>query len=1082
MQTSFASEGPDDPLQLSTVNPDSVGDSVSVNDTNPLQTDNSSEISINNNLNQINSLNSSNASVPPPNSEILWIDPDLIDPIISGTVYYHGTNDPMSGATVTVQNISGMEMGTVYTGNNGSYQIAFFSNETEFTVIVSYPGYATSTKIVTVKPSSDPNDLNLYATVDFYLDPTVPIASNDSYVMDEDTVLSDNVATNDSPSIDGGNQWSLIGGTSPSHGILLFNNDGTFTYTPNANYFGSDRFNYVIEDVDGDSTNGTVLITINDVNDPPVAYDDVALVNEDESILINVLSNDSDLESDILTVNSVIQPLHGGVFNAGGSVTYTPRHDWYGTDSFTYVVSDGRGGTSTANVIVTVNAVNDPPVAHDDNVAINEDSTIVVVPVLNNDVDIEGDSLSVTGVTAPGHGTTTFTLNSVTYTPAANFNGLDSFSYTVTDGHGGLDTAIVHVTVSAVNDPPVAANDVVVVKEDGSVIIPVTGNDNDIDGDFLTVTSVSAPNHGSAVINVDNTVSYTPSANYFGLDSFTYVISDGHGGTVTGVVYVTVNESVHVNHVPVAFSDSVITAEDTQTTILVLGNDSDVDGDNLVVSGVGVAGHGSVVLNGDNTVTYTPDANWFGSDSFTYTVSDGRGGLATGMVTVMVNSVNDVPVAIADSVSTDENVPVIVNVLGNDSDVDGDLLSVSGVGSAGHGTIINNGNSVTYMPDAGFYGSDSFSYTVSDGHGGSVTGVVYVAVREVVVVNSNPVAMADVASTSEDTRVVISVLGNDSDSNGDNLIVTGVGVAGHGSVVLNGDNTVTYTPNVNWFGSDSFSYTVSDGRGGLATGMVTVMVNSVNDVPVAAADSASTIESTPVIVNVLGNDSDVDGDSLTVSGVGVAGHGTVANNGNSVTYTPDAGFHGLDSFVYTVSDGHGGSVTGVVYVVVNESVHVNHVPVTAFDSVSAFEDTRVVISVLGNDSDVDDDNLVVTGVGVAGHGSVVLNGDNTVTYTPNVNWFGSDSFSYSISDGHGGLANGMVTVVVSGVNDVPVAAADSASTDENVPVVISVLGNDSDVDGDSLTVSGVSVAGHGTVANNGNSVTYAPDAGFSWFG
>uniref|UniRef100_UPI002AA8D58A Ig-like domain-containing protein n=1 Tax=uncultured Methanobacterium sp. TaxID=176306 RepID=UPI002AA8D58A len=433
---------------------------------------------------------------------------------------------------------------------------------------------------------------------------------------------------------------------------------------------------------------------------------------------------------------------------------------------------------------------------------------------------------------------------------------------------------------------------------------------------------------------------------------------------------------------------------------------------------------------------------------------------------------NDVPVAAADSTSTDENVPVIINVLGNDSDVDGDSLVVSGVGVAGHGTVTNNGNSVTYTPNAGFHGLDSFSYTVSDGHDGSVVGVVYVVVNESVHVNHVPVAAADSVNGYEDTRVVINVLGNDSDSDGDSLSVSAIGSAGHGSVVLNGDGTVTYTPDANWFGSDSFTYVISDGHGGTSTAMVYLVINPLNDAPVAVTDTVSTDENTPIVIHVLNNDFSIDGGSFTVTGVGAATHGTVTTNGDgTVTYTPDASYHGFDSFTYTIEDDNYDSATGTVFITVNP---VND-PLAADDTANTLEDTRVTIPVLANDDDLDGDSLTVLGVGVAGHGSVVLNGDSTVTYTPDANWFGSDSFMYTISDGYGGTATATVNVMVNSVNDVPVAATDSTSTDVDVPVVISVLGNDSDVDGDSLSVSAVGSAVHGTVTNNGDgTVTYTP--------
>src|SRR5947209_4450134 len=263
--------------------------------------------------------------------------------------------------------------------------------------------------------------------------------------------------------------------------------------------------------------------------------------------------------------------------------------------------------------------------------------------------------------------------NTVKYTPAANYNGSDSFTYTVSDGNGGTATGMVTVTVTSVNDAPVAHADSATVAEDGTVDVAVLGNDTDAEGDTLTVTAVTQGAHGSVTINPDKTVKYTPEANYNGSDSFTYNVSDGNGGTATATVTVTITA---VNDAPVANADSATVAEDGTVNVAVLGNDTDADGDTLSVTAVTQGAHGAVVINPDKTLKYPPPANYNGSDSFTYNISDGNGGTATATVTVTITAVNDAPAANADAATVAEDGTVNVAVLGNDTDADGDTLSV----------------------------------------------------------------------------------------------------------------------------------------------------------------------------------------------------------------------------------------------------------------------------------------------------------------------------------------------------------------------------------------------------------------------
>ncbi|WP_128107313.1 Ig-like domain-containing protein [Mycolicibacterium elephantis] len=234
---------------------------------------------------------------------------------------------------------------------------------------------------------------------------------------------------------------------------------------------------------------------------------------------------------------NVTVPLSDGV------ITYTPDVDFHGTDSFTYTIADGNGGTATATVYVTVNPVNDAPEAVDDFVTVDEDSGATVVDVLGNDTDVEGDELTVTGVGTASNGTVTLTDGVITYTPDVDFHGTDSFTYTIADGNGGTASATVYVTVDPVNNAPVAVDDIVRVDENSTTnVIDVLGNDTDADGDDLSVTAVGPAGNGTVKLT-DGVVTYTPSPDFDGTDSFTYTIGDGRGGSATATVTVTAKDA-----------------------------------------------------------------------------------------------------------------------------------------------------------------------------------------------------------------------------------------------------------------------------------------------------------------------------------------------------------------------------------------------------------------------------------------------------------------------------------------------------------------------------------------------------------
>ena len=536
------------------------------------------------------------------------------DTSISGTVA--GTD--ADGDALAYSKGTNPAHGTATVNGNGSYTYMPYSNwngTDRFTVNVNdgHGGTATSTVTIIVTPVND-----------------VPVAVDDTAVTDEDTQLTDgNVAGNDAPSGDGGNVWSVVSG--PDHGILVMNGDGSYTYTPYANYNGPDQFTYQIKDVDGDNSTATMAITVNPVNDAPTVGNYDVNTQEDTSTSGTVVGNDID---STVTYAVTKNPSHGIItsFNPdSGAWTYLPYEDYNGDDSFGVTVSDGLA-TALSKVTIRVTPVNDVPVVNDESKTTDED-TSVSGSITGSDVD--GDSLNYVKVTDPSHGTVTVNGDGTyIYTPNSNWFGTDSFTVSVNDGHGGSDTATVTITVDPVNDVPVTNDDSATVDEDGSLSGNVSANDTpSADGGNVWSKSID-PVHGTATVNRDGSYTYTPDANYNGTDSFEYMITDVDGSTSTATVYITVNP---VNDAPIANNDSVTTKKDTTVNVDVISNDSDVDGDSLTVTGVGDPAHGTAVINGDGTVSYTPYAGYYGLDQFSYIIGDGNGEISTGTVNITVN-------------------------------------------------------------------------------------------------------------------------------------------------------------------------------------------------------------------------------------------------------------------------------------------------------------------------------------------------------------------------------------------------------------------------------------------------------------
>ena len=524
------------------------------------------------------------------------------------------------------------------------------------------------------------------------------------------------------------------------------------------------------------------------------------------------------------------------------------------------------------------------------------------------------------------------------------------------------------------------------------------------------------------------------------------------------------------NQAPVLESDSATTLEDQPVRIAVLANDSDPDGDALTVTAA-TAGHGSVVVNADGTLTYLADENYNGVDVILYTVSDGTVTQAA-TVSVTITPVKDGPLAENDVAILLEDSGVIITPLANDSHPDGDFLMVTGA-TANHGSIIisPDGRQLFYSGDWNYSGADLITYTVSDG-ALTVTATIAVTITPV---NDGPLPQNESATTLEDQPVTIAVLANDIDPDGDMLTVTAA-TASHGSVVVNADGTLSYRGDANFNGSDVIIYTASDGIL-TRTAAVLMTVAAVNDAPLPQDDAATLFEDSDVIIRPLANDSDPDRDSLIMTGA-TANHGSViiSPDGTRLAYSGDANYSGADLITYTVSDG---ALTRTATIAVTITP-VNDAPLVQFDSATTLEDQPVTIAVLANDIDVNGDPLTIV-LAMAERGMVAINADGTLTYVPRADYFGSDFVTYAVSDGTvTRFASAMI--VIAPVHDAPILHDDTATVVEDRFVNIHVLDNDIFPDHEMPTVIGATaehgtatVSAQGTVIYNGAADFFGTD-------
>ncbi|MCS0235181.1 tandem-95 repeat protein [Vibrio alginolyticus] len=1025
------------------------------------------------------------------------------DPPVAGSTSYtvHEDNSITISDEQLLANSSDIEgdvaiSSVSYSGNDGVLEINgdgtyTFSPNENFTgdvsldvVVVDEDGAVdTTTAGITVLEVNDP-----------------PIAGTTSYTIDEDeviTISAEQLLANSSD-IEGEVALDSVS-YSGSEGIFTDNGDGTFSFAPNQHFNGEVNLDVVVVDEDGATASTTANIDVLPINDAPVSGDLAYGVDEDNSITLSqeqLLAQATDVEGDALTASNLVVDGDATVTaNDDGSFTITPDANFNGDIDITFDINDGTD-TIVATADLTVNPVNDLPQPEDQAFTIGEDGVLTFTDqdLLDGATDIDGDDLSVEGVTYTGADGVLTDNGDGTYSfaPNENFNGGVNFTFDVSDGTDTV-TANIDVSVTPENDPPVAGSTSYTVHEDNSITISdeqLLANSSDIEGD-VSIDSVSySGNDGVLEINGDGTYTFSPNENFNGEVSLDVVVVDEDGAVDTTTAGITVLE---VNDPPIAGTTSYTIDEDEVITISaeqLLANSSDIEGE-VALDSVSYSGsEGIFTDNGDGTFSFAPNQNFNGEVNLDVVVVDEDGATASTTANIDVLPINDAPVSGDLAYSVDEDNSITLSqeqLLAQATDVEGDALTASNLVVDGDATVTaNDDGSFTITPDANFNGDIDITFDINDG---SDT-IVATADLTVNPVNDLPQPEDQAFTIGEDGVLTFTdqdLLDGATDIDGDDLSVEGVTYTGADGVLTdNGDGTYIFAPNENFNGDVNFTFDVSDGTD-TVTANIDVSVTPENDPPVAGSTSHTVHEDNSITISdeqLLANSSDIEGD-VSIDSVSYSGNdGVLEINGDGTyTFSPNENFTGDVSLDVVVVDEDGAVDTTTAGITVLE---VNDPPIAGTTSYTIDEDEVITISaeqLLANSSDIEGE-VALDSVSYSGsEGIFTDNGDGTFSFAPNQNFNGEVNLDVVVVDEDGATASTTANIDVLPINDAPVSGGLAYSVDEDGSITLSqeqLLAQASDVEGDALTASNLVVDGDATVtANDDGSFTITPDANFN---
>jgi len=925
--------------------------------------------------------------------------------------------------------------------------------------------------------------------------------------------------------------------TPPVHGsatAVVNNADNALCITvdPNPNFSGTDSVCVTICDQTALCYTLIVPIEVTPENDPPLAINDINVTQINSPVDGNVLTNDSDEEGDVLTVNTIPANVTNGtvVIDNLGNYTFTPDPDFVGNGTFQYEVCDNGFPVrcATADVVIVVTDNTNPPNVDNNTVIgvpdhfVMEEGNTLTASVISNDTDPDGDNLTIntTPVTNPDNGVVIINSDgTINYTPTPGYFGTDAFIYEVCDDGVPQSCVDVMVTIDILEDDlmnDLYAADDLNSGEAGQIQSGnVTDNDYDPEGGVLTVNTVPVTDvsNGILTLNADGTYTYLPNPGYIGNDQFVYSVCDDGTPTACDVatVYLIVFDS---KDAPVVITNPISVSIDSMASICMPVTDPNTGDRFTVVSCATSPANGTAIaniVNGNLCVDYTPNTGYTGTDDICLIVCDQTGRCDTASVPVVV-----VPLSVPSIVLEKPAVIITPITVAQDSTVElctpimdqntGDTFTATFcAGTPENGTavatIIGNTLCLAYTPDIGFVGSDDFCIIVCDqtGRCDDINIPVFVVgTPKIADTLQAPILVMPPLVTFED--IDITTCGPIIDANVEDVhTVTICGQPANGVAVATVNNTlnnlcIDFNPDPNFIGTDSVCVTICDQGALCYTLVVPIEVIPLNDGPLAIGDINNTQKNIATSGNVLTNDVDLDGNNLSVNTTPISvTDGTVTIDAAGVyTFVPDLDFIGDASFEYEVcDDGTPGicDTISVLIAVVDITNPDNNEVIGIPDNFLMEDDLLLTASLLSNDSDPDGDLITINTVPVTAptNGVLVINFDGTFSYVPTPGFFGVETFSYQICD------NGIpqdcdivpVTITIiegNGGNDI-YATDDSDINEEDATFIGNLVANDNDPEGGLLlnvSITPLVPPANGTLilSPNGNYI-YQPNPDFT---
>ena len=998
-------------------------------------------------------------------------------------------------ATVTVSNVGGGPLafdGATLSGSDaftvtGGGAAGTIAAGDDRTVTVRFDPAATGPATGTLSLATNDSDegtvsVSLAGNGTVTVQNRAPFAAADHYVVYEGEWLNVSAPGRLANDLDPeGDDFSGTHHTNPDDGTLAsVGTDGSFNYTPDAAFTGTDSFVYRVRDSEGNYS-AWAQVTIEVLPDPnraPIAADDRFSVHAGEWLNVSGpgrLANDRDPDGDDFSASHHGDTDHGTLQRSAqdGSFEYLPDPGFVGTDSYVYRVQDSEGAYSsfaTVEIEVLPPRTRAPTVVDDHyTVEAGEWLNVSGPGRLANDYDVDGDDFSASHHGSPSHGTLAWSAQdgSFNYTPDAGFTGTDSYVYRVRDEHGEYSSfGTVEIEVVDGNRAPTVVDDQFAVLEGEWLNVTGPGrlaNDYDADGDGFAASHHGDVDNGTLHRSAqDGSFEYLPDPGLTGTDDYVYRVRDDGGEySAFGTVSIDVIDATATD--PVATDDHYTVTEGEWLNVSGpgrLANDLDPDG-TFSASHHGSPSHGTLARSAqDGSFEYLPEEGFVGTDTFVYRVQDDDGNYSSyATVTIEVvpdpnASGNRAPAVEGDHYTVTEGEWLNVSGpgrLANDYDLDGDDFSASHQGSPDHGTLYRSAQdgSFQYLPDPGFTGIDDYVYRVRDEHGeysefNTVT--IEVVPDPNATANRRPIAIDDHYTVFEGEWLNVSGpgrLANDADPDGDEFDASHHGGVDNGTLAWSAqDGSFEYRPDDGFTGTDSYVYRIQDEHGeysSFATVEIEVLPDP-NRAPATVPDDYVVLQGETLTVNApgrLANDYDLDGDDFAASHHGSPDHGTLDRSAQdgSLEYTPDPGFTGVDDYVYRVRDEHGvySGFEPVTITVVdastsgNADVAIPGGPID-FGSVSAGTTALETLTV----ANVGDLNLTVSGATITGPDAAdfaVGSGNDTavlgygattgivVEYTPTAVGDASATLTVHSDDPEEGTVN--VTLSGTGEDDEP---------------------------------------------------------------